>query len=264
MCVAVYAYTYIHVNIHVYIWIYMHMYIYTCVYVYIYICIICIYIYIRQMWVAECCYVLWRSAPTKDAFCNVLWCECVVVVVLLNMIQKCTLEKRVWQCVVVWCGVLQCVTVCCEVLQYNETQRGAKLILIIYYQEMHSRLALVACSHRSSGCVVVCCSVFQCVAVCCSTVARSHRSSGCVVVFCSVFQCVAICFSMLPCDTMCCAPMGGASEEDPCITYTLCRYLCSQVCTLYIGCNNGGGCQYFSKINILFFFPVFSPTRVGF
>jgi len=43
----------------------------------------------------------------------------------------------------------------------------------------------------------VCCSVLQCVAVCCSGYVPVTRSNMCVAVCCSVLQCVAVCCSAL-------------------------------------------------------------------
>jgi len=53
--------------------------------------------------------------------------------------------------------------------------------------------------HDVLFCVVVCCSVLQCVAVCCNAMqmTRVHDNLLGVVVFCSVVQCVAVCCSAL-------------------------------------------------------------------
>ena len=48
--------------------------------------------------------------------------------------------------------------------------------------------------------VAVYCSVLQCVAVCCSVLNfQNSQKLDCVAVCCSVLQCVAVCCSVLPC-----------------------------------------------------------------
>jgi len=67
--------------------------------------------------------------------------------------------------------------------------------------------------------VVLCCSVLQCVAVCCSVIlddasAGYSEQNPC----CSVLQCVAMCGSVLQCVTLCCSVIwdDGYSEQIPC------------------------------------------------
>ena len=53
--------------------------------------------------------------------------------------------------------------------------------------------------------VVVCCSMLQCVAVCCCLVRVSFgKVSSRVAVCCSVWQCGAVCSSVLHCVAACC------------------------------------------------------------
>jgi len=70
----------------------------------------------------------------------------------------------------------------------------------------------------------VCCSVVQCVAVCCSVLytygmqARGTKqyelhAVQCVAVCCSVLQCVAVCCSVLQCVAVCYIHMGCRHEE---------------------------------------------------
>jgi len=61
----------------------------------------------------------------------------------------------------------------------------------------------------------VCCSVLQCVAVCCSVLQLEYGLEGsnvfdvsggvCVAVCYSVLQCVAVCCSVLQCVAVCCS-----------------------------------------------------------
>ena len=78
------------------------------------------------------------------------------------------------------------------------------------YTYMHMFISHMDVSyiHRIT-CGAVCCSVLQCVAVCCSAdisyirwqtrVAVCRSVSQCVAVCCSVLQCVAVCWSVLQC-----------------------------------------------------------------
>jgi len=65
----------------------------------------------------------------------------------------------------------------------------------------------------------VCCSVLQCVAVCCRfATLMSHRFATlisllqCVAVCCSVLQCVAVCCSALQCVAVCCSVLQCVAD----------------------------------------------------
>jgi len=55
----------------------------------------------------------------------------------------------------------------------------------------------------------MCCSVLQCVKVCCSVLLEvqcdGRRTVVCAAVCCSVLQCVAVCCSVLQCVAVCCS-----------------------------------------------------------
>jgi len=72
-------------------------------------------------------------------------------------------------------------------------------------------------------CVAVCCSVLQCAAVCCSVL-------QCVAVYCSVLQCVAMCCSMLQCGAARCNVLQCAavccSDSHICDTIHLLAHMC--------------------------------------
>jgi len=63
----------------------------------------------------------------------------------------------------------------------------------------------------------VCCSVLQCVAVCCG--GGSHYAClvcsvlPCVAVWCSVLQCVTVCCSVLQCVAACCSACSCGSHD---------------------------------------------------
>jgi len=135
----------------------------------------------------------------------------------------------VLQCVAVCCSacgrysqisarsVLQCVAVCCSVLQCV----AVRLVDILKYH----RCALIMCwdagrqgtgkySQMSScsvlHCVIVCCSVLQCVAIRLVDIFKCQRAVRCsvlkwVAMCCIVLQCVAVCYSVLQCVAVCCS-----------------------------------------------------------
>ena len=108
------------------------------------------------------------------------------------------------QCVAVCCSVLQCVAECCNVCcsmfqkrtsserDHTEAIRCGTLSNVLQRVAVFC-MALQACCRE-----LMCCSVLQCVAVCCSVCYREpvvccgvwHVSCRCVAVSCSVLQCV--------------------------------------------------------------------------
>ena len=60
----------------------------------------------------------------------------------------------------------------------------------------------------------MCCSVLQCVAVCCSEESSESEQSRIVSVCCSVLQCVAVCCSVLQCVAVCCSMSQFAPGEQ--------------------------------------------------
>ena len=67
----------------------------------------------------------------------------------------------------------------------------------------------------------MCCSVLQCVAVCCSTYTSFTRVLQCVAVCCSVLQCSAVCCSVLPCVAVCCSTHTSFARVLACSTCCL-------------------------------------------
>ena len=65
---------------------------------------------------------------------------------------------------------------------------------------LHS--AAAACSEVHMMSLLACCSVLQCVAMCCSILLRFAMYGGNVIQ--SVLQCVAVCCSALQCVAVCC------------------------------------------------------------
>ena len=77
----------------------------------------------------------------------------------------------------------------------------------------------------------MCCSVLQCVALCCSDMTQNHvqfifkklhvccsvlqHIPACCTVSCSVLQCVAVCRSKLQCAAPCCSVLQWNSSESP-------------------------------------------------
>ena len=132
------------------------------------------------------------------------------------------------QCVAVGRSVLQCIAACCSVWQYCEAEGNTSSsdfcvsIAGSIYPELetqkngHIQYVCTVClyceiSSKLYVCAV-CCSVLQCVAVCCSVCAaclyceisnmcvdryckvrHMHIRHVCVTVCCSVLQCVAVC-----------------------------------------------------------------------
>jgi len=87
---------------------------------------------------------------------------------------------------------------------------------------------------------LACCSVLQCVAVCCSGIAgtnvtgclsyatASHHivsalssEMQCVVLCCSELQCVAVCCSVLQCVTVCCIALQCVAVRCSVLQYFL-------------------------------------------
>jgi len=129
-------------------------------------------------------------------------------------------------------GVLQCVAMCCSVLQCvaSADLHYAPLLGTCAYTftcicntlQHHCNAFVVHCSgdylpFLSTQCFAVFCSVLKCVLVCCSmfqfvavvinvTYPPSVRIVlQCVAVCCSVVQCVAVCCSVLQCVAVCCS-----------------------------------------------------------
>jgi len=76
-----------------------------------------------------------------------------------------------------------------------------------------------------SLCVAVCCSVLQCVAVCCRCVWISHVTN---TMCCSVLQCVAVCCRVLQCVAVCCRCVWMSH-----VTYTMCCSVLQCVADMY-------------------------------
>jgi len=125
--------------------------------------------------------------------CSVLQCVAVCCSVL--------------QCVTVCCSVLQCVAVCCSVLQSVNEHRSSFLnpsVLTKTIAEANSWLCSCVCCSVLLQCVVaVCCSVLQCVAVCCSRRLAIGHISVCVCVCVYVCMCVYVCVYMCVCVYVC-------------------------------------------------------------
>jgi len=110
--------------------------------------------------------------------------------------------------VAVCCSVLQCVAVRCSALQCvfrkaaNDCCADLPYFGVLTYACRTKLLAdvleIIRRIHKLSLCVIKCCSVLQCVAVCRSV-------SQCVVVCCSVLRCVAVCHSVLQCVAVICS-----------------------------------------------------------
>jgi len=64
-------------------------------------------------------------------------------------------------------------------------------------------LELIIEAAKAKNYVAVCCSVLQCVAVCCSVLLElmieAAKAKECVAVCCSVLQCVGVCCSVMKC-----------------------------------------------------------------
>jgi len=136
--------------------------------------------------VAVCCSVLQCVAVC----CSVLQC----VAVCYSVLQCVAVCCSVLQCVAVCGSVLQCVTVCCSVLQcdcvHTKTNAFGNGPLDLVQKRIHSHpyewsmSHMLACRGRWMSCynmethmmqsreyeLIACCSVLQCVAVCCSSI----------------------------------------------------------------------------------------------
>jgi len=90
-------------------------------------------------------------------------------------------------------------------------------------------------------CVVVCCSVLQCVAVCsvlqCAEVCGSVRMhlgavpASLAWVCCSVWRCVALCGGVLHCDALCCTVLQCADAPRSAVpAFPLFSFFCPSFC----------------------------------
>jgi len=110
-------------------------------------------------------------------------------------------------CFAMCCNVLQCVAVRCSALQYGAV--CCRLTRDIYTTSRVTRdtcrFANVLYPDRSRPNTpqwwweAVCCSVLQCVALCCSILAIYDVGDTSVLMGSSVLQCVAVCCSVLQC-----------------------------------------------------------------
>jgi len=119
--------------------------------------------------------------------------------------------NQVLRCVAVCCSVLQCVAVCCGnfcILDVVSTLLPQPGVAVRCSALQH--IAAISASWKSFPLFVstMCCSVLQCIAVCCGnfcimdvvSTLRLNQVLHCVAVCCSVLQCVAaICASWKSC-----------------------------------------------------------------
>ena len=159
--------------------------------------------------------------------CSVLQCVavCSVCCSVLPCVAVCC---SVLQCVAVCCCVLQCVAVCCSVLQGRPHEQCAAGQISLQHTATHcsslqhtathcNQLQLTRADLINEVCPAVhlnflprasvCCSVLQCVLMCCRArwVITSSQAPMCVQVRCSVLQGVAVCCSVLQCVAACCS-----------------------------------------------------------
>ena len=106
-----------------------------------------------------------QRAQDVEVWCRVLPCAAVRKSVLLCVAMYCSLLS----CVAVRCSVLLCVAVYCSLLQYvafpkyiNNSRAGP------YQRHVISNIGTCWSRQLSPETRQVCCSVLQCVAVCCS------------------------------------------------------------------------------------------------
>jgi len=78
----------------------------------------------------------------------------------------------------------------------------------------------------------LCCSVLQCVAVCCSVLLYLLRSL--VGTRSIVFQCVAVCCSVLQCIAMCCSTCSGVKSTKDRMCCSMLQYIV--VCCSVLQC----------------------------
>ena len=196
--------------------------------------------------VAVCCSVLQCVAVCCSASAQYLVSQKdpfhISVAVCCSALQCVAVRCSVLQCVAVCCSVLQCVAVCCSVTaQHLASQRDhVSVYLYVFVQYFASKRhpfhfpvylrvpKQYVASHPVSilgtrfcrGFSESCCSVMQCVAVCCSVHSLLHRifwkMLQCNAVCCSVLQyalasaedflkVVAVCCSVLQCVAVCCS-----------------------------------------------------------
>jgi len=126
---------------------------------------------------------------------------CVRVKTYMN---QCTVCCRMLLCVVVCCIALQSFTLCYSVLHCVAVWYSVSFFQHPSYEYngyaiLQGAAGCVRCDAKICFCImryvarIVCCSVLQCVAVCCSV----SQILRCVAVCCSMRQCVAVCRSVL-------------------------------------------------------------------
>jgi len=116
-------------------------------------------------------------------------------------------------------------------------------------------------------CVAGCCSVLQCVAVCCSfavtrwTLIYFERAVRGVVVFCSmlqcVLQCVAVCCSELQCFAVFCSVLQVSKYEVNVEIQTACVAVCCSVLQCVAVC-----CSVLQCVAVLQYFAVCGGVTV--
>ena len=109
--------------------------------------------------------------------CSALQC----VAVFCSVLQCFAVCCSVLQCYAVCCNVLQCIAVCCSVLQQQHTSKQPQPVGLCMLHDV-AVLQLSTITAFRSLLVVVCHSMLQYVAMCCS---------------CCVLQCFAVCDSAL-------------------------------------------------------------------
>jgi len=157
-----------------------------------------------------------RSLGSCSVCCSVLQCvlQCVAVCVAV--------------CCRVCCSVLQCCVLAVAEAEYRESRNSQKhtqfenvlykMIIELTCENVCRQGPLLQCI--SVVVVALCCSVLQCVAVCCSmccsvlqcsvlAVAVCCRVLRNVAVCCSVLQCVAVCWLLKMCafKGLCCSAL---------------------------------------------------------
>jgi len=124
------------------------------------------------------------------------------------------------------CSAFQCVGVCCSVLQIpsSRTYWKPKSCLVCMYVRVAVRWSVLQCAADSfitdileaeilpGMYVCACCSVFQCVGVCCNvfqipsslTYWKQNFFLVCMYACVAVLKCVTVCCSVLQCVVVCC------------------------------------------------------------
>jgi len=129
--------------------------------------------------------------------------------------------------------VLQCVAVCCSVLDVCVcVQRGNG-------KDHRVCLCLCCADMYVSQYVAVCCSMLQCVAVCCVHVLGlkrvEERLSSLSVLMLRRCECVAVCCSMLQYVAVCCMYVYGFKEDMGKIIESVCAGVVQMcVCCIYV------------------------------